>query len=62
MAAVEEKHLRRNKRMEKEQKEAEVWGGSSALCGNLVGGVQLAGGVMSPCGPTYTLLTSELLV
>lgn len=27
-------------------------GSPSALCGNLVGGVQLAGGVMGPCGPT----------
>lgn len=38
--------------MEEEQKEAEDWGSPYALCGNLVGGFQLAGGVMGPCGPT----------
>lgn len=27
-------------------------GSPSALCGNLVGGVQLGGGMMGPCGPT----------
>lgn len=27
-------------------------GSPSALCGNLVGGLQLAGGVMGPCGLT----------
>lgn len=39
-------------KQEKKQKERAGLGSPSALCGNLVGGVQLAGGVMGPCGPT----------
>ena len=37
---------------EEEQKEEGRLGNPSALCGNLVGGLRLAGGVMGPCGPT----------
>lgn len=39
-------------KQEGEQKAGGGLGNPSALCGNLVGGVQLAAGVMGPCGPT----------
>lgn len=39
-------------KQEEEQKAGGELGNPSALPGNLVGGVQLAAGVMGPCGPT----------
>lgn len=39
--------------LKEKQKERGGGGGiPSGCCGNLVGGVQLAGRVMGPCGPT----------
>ncbi len=45
-----------------EQKEKGALGSPSALCGDLVGEVQLAGGKIGPCSPTLAQLTSQLLV
>lgn len=41
-----------NKKKNNKKEAAARVGSPSALCGNLVGGVHLAGGVIGPCGPT----------